>query len=409
MISRDADVLIVGAGPAGTACAWMLARAGHDVLLIDRARFPRPKPCAEYLSPEALRVLEMMDVRADVERAGAVHLTGMEVRAPNGAVLMGEFGAAREFHGLYADGLAIRREKLDALLLDAAVRAGARCLQHTRVGDLAFDAHGRVEGVVTTAGETLRARFVIGADGLRSVVARRLDVGGYARWPRRMAFVAHYRGVSGMNEHGEMHVTRNGYAGMATVDEGLVNVALVVPVRRATGAKGDAGRFLDAWLARNPHLALRFANATRLGDARAVGPFGWSTRRAYAPGGGAALVGDAADFFDPFTGEGIYAALHGAELLVPRLDRALQGGEGERAMLRDYEEARRRAFGGKWTIERIIAFVVGWPVAINRAARGLQRRRDLADTLVAVTGDVVPATAVLRPGYALALLRAAFL
>src|SRR5438270_267982 len=89
----DAEVLVVGGGPAGSSVAFALAKAGVDVLLVDRARFPRPKPCAEYLSPEASRILADMGALCAVEESGAAALAGIRVRAPNGAVIAGDFGA----------------------------------------------------------------------------------------------------------------------------------------------------------------------------------------------------------------------------------------------------------------------------------------------------------------------------
>jgi flavin-dependent dehydrogenase len=121
-------------------------------------------------------------------------------------------------------------------------------------------------------------------------------------------------------------------------------------------------------------------------------------------------VGDAADFLDPFTGEGIFAALRGAEVLAP-FAAAACGARHDAAFddaLREYESARRRAFRAKWIVERLVAGAVGTPFVMNRVALGLARRRDLADTLIGVTGDVVPASAVLRAGYAFALAHAAF-
>lgn len=408
MNRRDADVIVVGAGPAGAAAAWSLARGGRSVLLLDRAQFPRPKPCAEYVSPEASRILDAMGVLQPALRAGAASLDGMRVRAPNGTELIGEFGAARERVGLHTRGIALRRETLDALLLDAARAGGAVVRESAQVVGLVHDAAARVDGVTLRDGTVLRARMVIGADGLRSVVARRLGVGVRARWPRRVAFVTHYAGVDGMGAHGEMHVERDGYVGLAPVDSGLVNVAVVVPVARSRHAATDPSSFIAEWIRARPHLAARFARAARHTPARGTGPFGWRTRRAWVPG--AALVGDAADFFDPFTGEGIYAALRGAELLTPYVHAvcATDDARVEREALEAYDRARRHAFGGKWMLERVVGFAVGWAPFMNRAVRGLARRRDLADTLVGVTGDIVPAGAVLRPAYALALAHAAF-
>ena len=402
------DVLVTGAGPAGAATAWRLARSGRSVLLLDRAHFPRPKPCAEYVSPEAVRILSAMGLLERVLDAGAARLAGMRVRAPCGVVLTGEWAAAREFRGAHGQGIALRREVLDTLLVDAARAVGADVREGVRVRDVARDSHGRVGGVVLADGAVLRARLVVGADGLRSTIARRLELGGRARWPRRVAFVTHYAGVAGARTHGEMHVDAEGYVGLAQVDAGLTNVAVVVPAAGARDAAGGASAFIAKWIARRPHLAERFAAADAVGTALGTGPFAWRTRRAWAPG--VALVGDAADFFDPFTGEGVYSALRGAELLAPFAVAACdaQSASAHIAALREYDRARRAAFRGKWMVERLVAVAVGSPPVMNRVARGLARRRDLADTLVGVTGDVVPATAVLRPGYAVALARAAF-
>ncbi|HEX6966684.1 MAG TPA: geranylgeranyl reductase family protein [Gemmatimonadaceae bacterium] len=403
-----ADVIVVGAGPAGCSTAFSLARAGVDVLLLDRARFPRDKTCAEYLSPQASRLLAQMGALAACEEAGAAHLAGMVIRAPSGDRIHGDFVARHGFRGFRDCGLALRRVVFDQILLDRARAAGVRVEEGVRVTDVVRDAHGRTRGVRVLAHDGIVhercARIVVGADGLRSVVARRLGLAHRARVPRRLALVAHYRDVGAMTAYGEMHVEGDGYLGIAAVDDDLVNVAIVVPARRAPAIAGDPGAFFDAWLAARPHLAPRFANAARVAPVRATGPFASHARRAWAPG--AALVGDAADFFDPFTGEGIYTALRGGELLAPAIVDALNA-DSDRdadAALAAYDARRRAEFGGKWKVERLIALAVASPWLMNRAARTLSRRKDMADLLVGVAGDFVPAAEVLRVGYVLSLL-----
>ena len=408
MADVTADVVVVGGGPAGSSVAWHLAQLGVTVAVLDRARFPRDKVCAEYLSPQASRILEAMGALHLIEAAGATHLRGMKVRAPSGREILGNFAAQHGFHGFRDRGLGIRRTILDAILLDRARAAGAQILERTHVTDVVRDTDGTVTGVQvrddTGTTRTIHAALVIGADGLRSIIARRLQLTQRAWRPRRIALVAHYRGLPFVTDIGEMHVEPHGYVGIADVGNGLTNIALVVPVTRTNGLATDPTAFLEQWLMHVPHLAARFRTAERVSDVRVTGPFATKSRRAWAPG--AALVGDAAEFFDPFTGEGVYTALRGGELLAPFAAEYVHAStqSTRNKALAEYDRLRRREFSGKWTVERLIAAFVANPPLLNHAARALSRKTDMADLLIGVAGDFVPPKEVLRFRYLARLL-----
>lgn len=338
-----------------------------------------------------------------LERGTSAALTGMVVHAPSGDVIRGEFVAQHGFRGFRDSGLGVRREILDTVLLNCARAAGVTVIEEAKVDDVLLDGRGIVTGVRlrTRAGPSdLHGSFVVGADGLRSVVARRLKLARASRWPRRIALVAHFRGVQGVGTLGEMHVFRDGYVGIASVGDGVTNVALVVPKQLARTMAGDTEAFLQAWLTKHPSLAHRFAHAERVSPARATGPFASHAKHSWAPG--AALVGDAADFFDPFTGEGIYSALRGGQLAAPFIVdavTAMQRGRFDMSVhaLKAYGHARRQTFAGKWRVERLISAAVAVPCVMNVAARLLGRDPDVADLLIGVTGDFVPASALLSP------------
>ena len=399
--SLDAEVIVVGGGPAGASTAHSLARNGIDVLVLDRAKFPRDKICAEYLSPQASRILSDMNVLDEIERSHPAHLAGMRIRAPDGHYADGEFASTHGFRPFREYGLAIRRTILDEIVLRGARTAGARVEELVRITDVNKDQTGRVSGVNVVgpdgAAGTLTSRYVIGADGLRSIVGKRLGLTHTSRFfPKRLALVAHYRKVRDVGALGEMHVDRDGYFGIVDVGLGLMNVAVVVPISRAKEIGEGRTEFLEQWIAARPHLAERFVGAERVTDVNATGPFATTSRPAWAPG--AALVGDAADFFDPFTGEGMYSALRGGELLAPFVAEALRGTQSnEKRVLAGYEARRRSEFGGKWKLERIIGMAIAYPYFLNNAARALSRNKDLADLLVGVAGDFIPAKVALDP------------
>jgi flavin-dependent dehydrogenase len=378
-----------------------LARNGVDVLVLDRAKFPRDKICAEYLSPQASRILSDMNVLDEIERSHPAHLAGMRIRAPDGNYADGEFASTHGFHPFREYGLAIRRTILDEIVLRGARTAGARVEELVRITDVNKDQTGRVSGVNVIgpdgAARTLTSRYVIGADGLRSIVGKRLGLTHTSRFfPKRLALVAHYRKVRDVGALGEMHVDHDGYFGIVDVGLGLMNVAVVVPISRAQEIGEGRAEFLEQWIAARPHLAERFVGAERVTDVRATGPFATTSRPAWAPG--AVLVGDAAEFFDPFTGEGMYSALRGGELLAPFVAEALRGTQSnEKRVLAGYEARRRSEFGGKWKLERIVGMAIAYPYFLNNAARALSRNKDLADLLVGVAGDFIPAKVALNP------------
>ena len=392
---RTRDLLVIGGGPAGASTAAWAARAGLDVLLVERAHFPREKACAEYLSPEAARDLDALGVLDAVE-AAAEKLTGMRIVADDGADVLGRFTASAGFTPYRPYGLALPRSRLDTIVLGAAARSGAEVRHGVAFESLLME-DGVVVGAVLRSGERRweeRSRALVGADGLHSLVARRLGLSRHGA-PRRLALVAHFAGVREPRDCGEMFVRRGRYVGLARLGGGLVNVAAVVPAAEARTIARDPAAFLAAEVDAYPELRARLAGARLARRVMVAGPFARTSRRSVADG--ALLVGDAADFFDPFTGEGIFAALRGGRLAARALVAALEAGAATRAALRPYRLARRKAFLGKWAFERLVGLAATRPAVMRRYVHHVARRPRYADLWVGAAGDYVPFAALWAP------------
>lgn len=377
------DAIVVGGGPAGSAAAALLAADGRRVLVIDRARFPRRKPCAECINPAGVDALRRLGVLDRVMAADPARVDGWRIASDGGPSFLGRFSGG-------VHGIALPRETLDAILLDHARAAGAGVRTGIKVTDLLRDEDGRVRGVVA-GGEEIAGRIVIGADGLRSVVLRRLGLLARAPRLRKLALTAHVRGLPEMDGCGQVRARGRGCVGIAEVGGGVANVTVVVPAEQAHEVGGHADAYFDA--------ALRecgFLDAARVDDVLATGPFDCPVRRAVADG--ALLVGDAAGYYDPFTGQGIYRALRGAELAAETVGAALRADDTSAAALMPYERARRRAFGPGERLQHVVEAFISRPRLLRWAAHRLDRRPRLADAIIHATGDVWPVRTLLRPG-----------
>lgn len=385
-------MIVVGAGPAGATTALLLARAGIDVLLLDRATFPRPKPCGDCLSLGAGALLRRLGLLDAVLAADHAALDGWRIVAPDGAAFRASFDAvSSDCNGA----IAIERAVLDDIILNAALAAGAR-LQHATVTDLSRDANGTVTGVVTRGG-VLRARWTVGADGLRSVVATRLDPRRTRSGLRKLSLTVHcdVRDVDGT---GEMHVGDGICAGLARIGRAeQCNLTVVADSRRfgRDVARGPR-EFMTRAIGSLPRLRNRVdPDALANADILASGPFDRPRSRIVVHG--AVLVGDAAGYYDPFTGQGVYQAIASAEILATQLIPAIRNGDHRARALTRYVRGRSALVGSARRVQRGIELVLSRPALASRAIRRIGRAPAFARALLDVTGDVASARVLLAP------------
>ncbi|MDQ3689583.1 MAG: FAD-dependent monooxygenase, partial [Chloroflexota bacterium] len=283
----------------------------------------------------------------------------------------------------------IDRRSFDARLAEHAVRMGAGLQERTRLVGLVTDGRtvrgARLREQATGRDETVSAAWTVGADGTRSSVSRLVGVDRPVRFPRRLGLVAHHAGVDGLSDHGEMHVGGGYYVGLAPTPGGELNVGMALPMDDA-GQPAHA-RF-DAAIAGLPAVARRLARSERLTAIRGAAPIG---HRVSAPAGpGWLLVGDAAGFVDPFTGEGIHRALRSARAAAESI---LAGGDVEAA----YRAQRRGAFAAKTALSWLIQGLLAAPPVLGYAIGRLSSRPEATLRLGSALGDCRPATDALSP------------
>lgn len=398
-MSSAAAVIVVGGGPAGAVTALLLARAGHDVLLLDRSVFPRPKPCGDCLSAGAAGVLSRLGLLERVQALPHGRLEAWRIATTGGASFTTPIGPP-------GHAFAVERRVLDEALLAAAADAGVRVVQGVRVSDVLRRADGTVCGVMTHDGPA-RTRLVVGADGLRSVVARRLGAVLRPARLRKLSLTLHATGAFADGRTGEMYAGPDGCVGVAPVGGGACNVTVVVPAHRRREVAADPHAVVRGALAAVPRLRGRIPDDVISDtDLLASGPFDVPVRRAVFDG--AALAGDAAGYYDPFTGQGICHALIGAELLASVADRALRHGDCSARALAPYERELRRRLRPHRLIQRGVEVVLSRPALGNAAVRWLAGTPLAARRLVAVIGHSQPPATLLTAGTLLALLRPAY-
>ena len=379
-MNAGADVVIVGGSVAGAATAAFLAARGRRVTVLDRARFPRDKPCGEGLMPHGVDVLAELGLLEAVRGAGGRELVGVRYLLPDGRSAAACFPAVP---GRSSVALGVRRLTLDALLVEhAAGLPGVQFVQGVRVRGLRRTADGLMSA--TDGRQSWRGRVLVGADGVHSRVRCWLGWDAGRRWPRRYGAVGHVRFAQREPPPWiEVLLAPGLEAYLTPLGGGEALVALLGGRALMRRYAGDLHGGFAAVLADQPLLRERLAGAELLPGVRATGPFAAEARR--VAGTAALLVGDAAGFLDPITGEGMASALLQARAAAEAIDLALEcrGRPDLRAYAREYQRITRQGRRLTW----LALALCSSPRLSSRAMGGLQRRPGLFDKLLAINSS----------------------
>jgi flavin-dependent dehydrogenase len=334
-MTGDADAVIIGAGPAGSAAATLLATEGFRTVMLEAATLPRSKVCGAFLSADASSVLRTLGVAEEVKRIGPERISAGSLHLPSG------FSVPFD---LPAPGIGISRFALDHLLAKRAARAGAVVHFRARVSRVERTRAGfRLR---LASGESLMARVAIGAWGRWNSLDRSLGRPFPGRRPRYLGWSGEYRG-DGMRLKGSvrLYAFEGGYCGLSLVEGGRVNLAGVIAadLQRRLGSGWEE---VVAHARRsNLHLARHLDGLSPIGF-QGTGPVFFTARRPTE--NGILLVGDAAGVLDPFSGQGQAAALSSGVLAAGCAAAFLSSRLADEELLRRYAAAWRGLFSGRF-------------------------------------------------------------
>ncbi len=387
-----ADVIIIGGGPAGCAAALDLHRLGYRVVLCDQAKFPRDKVCGEFISPAADPILNRLGVLDAIEALSPKRLKGVAISSYEGEELVVDYP---QLPGMTArpTSLSVSRYEFDSILVEQVRRVGVKIREQHKVTEFLFEGDC-VSGVRGWDDEktsfTIQAPLVIDAGGRNAVSLRKFDLKEEARGNVKIALAAHWSGAQIPDDYCYMHVSRPGYTGISKVSEDLSNVVLVVDRQSMHGERPE--KFYRDAVMKNRLRRQILQSAECTEPVRAVESLAFSVKP--VPCGGLLLVGDAMGFIDPFTGEGIYLSLRSSEIAAEVVHQAFQDSCWSRDALKVYEARRKQEFERKFLLSRILQKLIYRRLLCNQVVKILKGNRELAETLVGVIGDLLPAEKV---------------
>lgn len=382
------DVIVVGAGPAGSTIAMLLARKGFDVLLLDREKFPRDKVCGGAISPRSLSALERIGLLARFTGLGFRRIRGVRVFAPGGEHVNCDAPDGTHYRNY---GYTVLRDVFDDMLRSAAMDAGADFVGGTEVKGTTRR-EGQVMEVLTGEGKIEHStQVVIGAEGARSVIARSMGMYDLDWENLGVANRVIYTLDGEMDDYVEFHYDRSllpGYAWIFPLHDNMVNIGLGALSARLRRTGSDIFVLLKRFLNHNPVAKELLRGAKMERKTRGwVLPMGGRISR--TAGDGILLIGDAAHHVNPLTGEGIEYAMEGAVIAADVLENALEVGDLSSARLSEYDRRWREVFTPDFEASIKIRRMMSHPLLMDILVSRARKKESLASSLAGIIANMM--------------------
>jgi menaquinone-9 beta-reductase len=398
------DVVVVGGGPAGASAAYWLAEAGHNVLVVEKKRFPREKTCGDGLTPRAVRQLNEMGLAERLE--GYHRFVGLRSKA-HGLTLELEWPRHADYPSY---GYVVTRRNLDEMVADQAVKAGATVWPATEATEPLVE-NGLVVGAVVKRKENgttehVRGRYLLVADGANSRFGRELGTARSRRYPLGMAIRGYFRSPRHDEPWIESHLDLRdrkgdalpGYGWIFPVGDGTVNVGVGLLSTFKGWKSVNTSHLMDAFVSMapptwdiRPETAVGPPTGGRL-------PMGGSVHPSAGPTW--LVAGDASGAINPFNGEGIAYAYETGRMAAEALDEALRTGDG--LALGRYPERLEEVYGLYFRVARLFVRAIGNPAVMSELTRIGMHSKTLMEWVLRIMSNLLrpdelgPAEAVYR-------------
>jgi menaquinone-9 beta-reductase len=399
--ANTAQVIVVGAGPSGATAAYFLAQAGVDVLMVDKATFPRDKACGDSITPGSVEILARMGLLDWIAARGYIRQNGMLLSSPDLTTVRIP-PTATALQPAYL----IPRLEFDHTLVQHAAAAGARLQEGTFITSLERLAPGQVRLVGKRGEETvsLTAQAVVAADGGSSSFTKSL---GMVPGPAdAVAVRRYYEGVDGEPGVLELHWEKSvlpAYGFIFHLGNGLANVGTGMFDKDMKRLKVNLHDLLDTFIANNPHAQRALKNARPLGKTSGM-PFRDDAEKVNPVADNVVLVGEAAGAGHPMTGEGIGPSMLSAEMAATALVAALKTGDVSAQGLESYSKSFHAAFDNLHRNALLARTALTYPVMVNKAMHASSKYPEVAAMLHDILLGVASPAAMMRPGAALKVL-----
>jgi menaquinone-9 beta-reductase len=381
-MSNSYDIIIVGAGPAGTSAALYASKKGLKTVILDKALFPRDKICGDALSGKSVKYMRELEILEDVAKLEGSTINRITFGSPSHKQFDIHLNQSTSNKNI-KEGYVIKREIFDNLLYEKAKNV-TEIREEFHVKDILYENKKiiGIKGIQNKKNIELYAPIILGCDGAKSTIARKLGFHTEDEDNTAIAIRCYYQGVKGLTDQIELHFVEEvlpGYFWLFPAGKNIANIGIGLSKKYAKKDERKLTEILDE-VTTSPYFRNRFSDAIKLEK-----PKGWSLPlgriQRQSHGDGFMLLGDAAGLVDPFTGEGIGNAMVSSKFAIEIADKALKSNNYSKKIFSEYHKLVWKELGSELRASTKLQNASKYKVLLNIIINKASRNKDVQDII----------------------------